>query len=416
MLLSMKENPLGIDQVLKTTPTIPPWTRDIYQYLEPKSVTYPIPKVLEPDLLDILPVELLLSIADVLPLEDIYCFSLCNRRLLTIFGSRTKHRSLERKARLSFLHRLEYDHPRYLTCDDCLILHDLNRISEPFGLSYPTHIYPPPLDCLAPASEYKPRECLWMIIHNQSSIWSHYRLRFSHLHLAMRRFYRGPQYGISTDALSFTEVANDFLWGDRVFRPTTLFSVEAQICPNPPSLYLRIQDIMSMGNVRQLIDDGYYCEAEQNYFANLRICKHESKSFWMQDIPLDKYPAHEYFNCDHCNTDCEIELFENRPNGHITIVMTRYINLGAGLSPYDPRWRVNLWSHWEEPEVWKLNLEYVDSSPRHTFEALTDTSLEDLTSRNLSYLEDERYQTTMVRIPGDVPPSWALWNGAAMNL
>jgi hypothetical protein len=34
------------------------------------------------------------------------------------------------------------------------------------------------------------------------------------------------EYGISTDALSFTEVANEFVEGDRVLKPTTLFSVE----------------------------------------------------------------------------------------------------------------------------------------------------------------------------------------------
>ncbi|KGO67909.1 hypothetical protein PITC_029480 [Penicillium italicum] len=413
MLLSMKETPPGICHAPKTTPITTHWARDLYQYLEPKSVTYPNPKTLEPELLDALPVELLLLIADFLPLEDIYCLSLCNRRLLTIFKSRTKHRSLRRKPQLSFLRRLEHDHPRYLTCDDCLVLHDLNRISEPFELSSPAHTYPPRLECLAPASEIRPRESLSMIIHNSSSMYSHYRLQFSHLHLAMRRFYCGPQYGISTDALAFTEVEKAFSGGDRIIRPTTLFTVSAQICPDPPSLYLRIQDIVSMVNFRQIDDEEYLCEVEQNDFAILRVCKHKSKPFWLQDIPLDRYPTHEYFNCGLCNAVCEVELFENRPNGHITIVMTRYINLGAGLSPNDPRWRVNLLSEWKEPEVQEVNPEYMDARPQRTFEALTETSLRDLTSRNLSYLEDERYQATMVRIPGDVPPSWALWNGAA---
>lgn len=92
--------------------------------------------------------------------------------------------------------------------------------------------------------------------------------------------------------------------------------------------------------------------------------------------------------------------------------MTRYINLGAGLSSNDPRWRINAWSKRDEPDVWKLNPEYMDSSPRLTFEALSDTSLEDLTSRNLSYLENQRYQTVMLPVPWSTPPSWALWNGA----
>ncbi|CAI7642561.1 unnamed protein product [Penicillium glandicola] len=115
----------------------------------------------------------------------------------------------------------------------------------------------------------------------------------------------------------------------------------------------------------------------------------------MQDIALDRHPAHLYSNCEDCNTDYEIELFGNQPNGHLTVAMTRYINLGPGLSPDDPRWKVHTSPGWDEPEVCKLDSEYMNSSPRFTFNALTDTSLEDLTSRNLSYLEDERYRNMM---------------------
>ncbi|KAJ5214678.1 hypothetical protein N7449_001847 [Penicillium cf. viridicatum] len=278
-----------------------------------------------PDFLDALPVELLLSIADFLLLEDIYCLSLCSRRLLAIFRSQTKHRYyLERNAKLSFLRRLERDNPRYLTCDTCLILHAVD-----------THTYPPRIDCPVATSSNGLHDHFWMVIHNDSSTYSHYQLHFSHIHLAMRRFYCGPQYGISTDALSFTKVTNDFLWGDRVITPTTLFSIEAQICPTPPSLHLRIQDVMSMENIRLLLDDEDYLEPEQNYYAMLRACKHISKLFWMQDIPLNKYPAREYSTCDQCNTDYEVQLFVNPSNGRITVVMTRWINLSPGLSPND---------------------------------------------------------------------------------
>ncbi|KAJ5248478.1 hypothetical protein N7524_012438 [Penicillium chrysogenum] len=229
----------------------------------------------------------------------------------------------------------------------------------------------------------------------------------------MRRFYSDSQYGISTDALSFTEVANEFVEGDRVLKPTTLFSVEAQICPKAPSLYLRIQDVVSMKDMRLLGDDKYYEEVEKEYFAALPICKHQQKTMGMQSIPRDVL-THECSNCSDCNTDWEIELFENRPSGHVTMVMTRYIDLGPGLSLDDPRWGVHAWTEWEE-SVCKLDSKYMISSPRHTFEALTDTSLEDLTSRNLSYLENERYQTVMVPGPRSWSHSWVLWNGAAVH-
>ncbi|KAJ5373632.1 hypothetical protein N7517_005638 [Penicillium concentricum] len=399
MLDSMRANPPSIKQALKNIPIAPlPWPQDIRQYLKPIFITSPTTKTPGPDFLSALPVELLLCIADFLPLEDIYCVSLCNYRLLAIFTNRKKHQDLERNARLSFLHRLEHDHPRYLACYDCSILHNLNGISERFEIAHPTHTfpYPPRVDCVR-ASEH------------------HSRLHFSHLHLAMRRFYCGPQYGISTGALSFTEVRDDFCWGDRVARPTTLFSIEAQICPKPPSLLLRIQDIMSTRSIASTAQDEYYCDVEQEYFATFRVCKHHSEGFWMQYITHDAYPAHFHSNCGSCNTDIDIELFKNRPDGHVTIVMTRWINLGPGLSSDDPRWSVNAGERsWDEPEVFKLDSKYMELSPRHTFEALTDTSLGNFTYRNLSYLENRRYENVMVPIPRSEPPSWGLWNGAAV--
>ncbi|KAJ5963285.1 uncharacterized protein N7479_003161 [Penicillium vulpinum] len=419
MFDSMKGNVPSFEESLKTILMKHlPWPRDMDQCLEPIVIKSPTPEVSGPDFLDDLPVELLLSIADFLPLEDIYCFSLCNQRLLAIFNHRTKHRDLEQKTRLSFLRRLEHDHPRYLACNGCFILHTVEGISEPFALSLPALHYPPRLDCVR-ASEYVSQDHLWMIIHDLS-IYTHYRFHFSHLHLAMKRFYCGPQYGISTDALSFTEVTNDYVWGDRIYRPTTLFSIEAQICPKPPSLYLRIQDIMSMRSKKSLSEDKqlyeeYFFDTEQEYFATFRVCKHHSESFWMQDIAQYSDRAHLIRNCNDCNTDFEIELFADRPDGHVTILTTRWINLGPGLSLDDPRWKVNAWhGPWSEPTVSKLDSKYMASSPRDTFEALAHTSLEDLTSRNLSYLKSERYQTAMVPVPRSTPPSWALWNGATV--
>ncbi|CAP85421.1 Pc20g00920 [Penicillium rubens Wisconsin 54-1255] len=414
MLVSMKRNPPSIRQAPKAIPIkSSSWVGDIHQYLKSTFVTYPILKALGLDLLDAFPVELVLSIADFLPLEDIYCLSLCNSRLLAIFRSWKKREYLDRKARLSFLHRLERDHPRYLTCDDCLILHDLDSISEPLELSYSTKTYPPRIDCPALRPGYSTCGRSWINLHNDSSVQHTYALHFSHLQLAMRRFYSDSQYGISTDALSFTEVTNEFVEGDRVLKPTTLFSVEAQICPEAPSLYLRIQDVVSMKDMRLLGDDKYYEEVEKEYFAALPICKHQQKTMGIQSIPRDVL-THECSNCSDCNTDWEIELFENRPSGHVTMVMTRYIDLGPGLSLDDPRWSVHAWTEWEE-SVCKLDSKYMISSPRHTFEALTDTSLEDLTSRNLSYLENERYQTVMVPGPRSWSHSWVLWNGAAVH-
>ena len=109
-------------------------------------------------------------------------------------------------------------------------------------------------------------------------------------------------------------------------------------------------------------------------------------------------------------------VFHLPSNGRIDAVMTSWINLGAGLNPDDPLWKINAGRMWGESDFWTEGLGYRHAglSPRRTFEALTDTSLGDLTARNLSYLDDQRYETEMVPIPHSTPPTWALWNGAAI--
>lgn len=420
MLVSTKEilpSITSINHTPKTNSTTPAWNRYIHQCLKLKIDTYPTPGYLVPDFLDALPVELLLLIADFLLLEDIYCLSLCNRRLLALFRGQIKPQYyLERSAQLSFLRRLERDNPRYLACGTCLVLHSVDSISEPFELASPAHTYPPRVDCPVATFGKDLPGPFWMVRHKGFGTFSRYQLHFSHIHLAMRRFYCGPQYGISTDALSFTEVTSDFPCVDRVVSPITLFSIEAQICPTPPSLLLRIQDVMSMENTRLLLDDEDDFEPDQTYYGTLPACKHISKSFWMQNPPLNRYPTREYSTCDECNIDYETELSVNPSNGRMDAVMTSWINLGAGLSPNDPLWKINAGRMWGESDFWTEGLGYRHAglSPRRTFEALTDTSLGDLTARNLSYLDDQRYETEMVPIPHSTPPTWALWNGAAI--
>lgn len=73
------------------------------------------------------------------------------------------------------------------------------------------------------------------------NIW--YDFYFFHLLLAMRRFYLGPQFGISTEDISYTQVR---LHPEESASPsiTSLFSIDAQICCEPPAVVLRIQEMM----------------------------------------------------------------------------------------------------------------------------------------------------------------------------
>lgn len=94
-----------------------------------------------PNTLGGLVVDLLLSITDFLPPEDIICLSLCNHRLLTVFEVQKKRQVLEGTNRLSFLARLERDSPKYFTCYVCCALHRYKCGLNTFGLSGPSYQY-----------------------------------------------------------------------------------------------------------------------------------------------------------------------------------------------------------------------------------------------------------------------------------
>ena len=366
------------------------------QYLEPT------PKV---DLLGVLPIELVLLVAFFLHREDKCSLLLCNHRLLEIVRSQTKHQ-LKIEVLLPFLRRLERDNPRYLACDDCLVLHHFDGIPEPLRIPSPrvyrqSTYYPPLLGCTQ-KSRFWPvaHNYLRMPVHDGRSTHCGYRLHWSHLHLAMRRFFHGPQYGISTDALAFTGVSRAFIGAND--SGLVLSSVEARICPKPAGLglYMRFQDMF----VAKMTWPGSHHEA-------FKFCKHRSTSLWLEDMyGNDTYQSQFHSNCEECNTDYEIGWLWNEEFRNITIVVTRWISLGPGLSPDDPQWRMNAYC-----ETWSglhpnLESEERGPSPQCIFEALTGTSVDALISHNLSYFEKDRYRTEMVQLT-DVP-SWGLWKGA----
>lgn len=205
-----------------------------------------------------LPVEFLLLIAEFLSPADVACFALCNRWLMSLFapGNSLKHRLPKgqlgdlKNERSRFLTRLSLDVPEYYLCSICLRLHHWRKFPLPGLFRYTKCFYLPaghpqywwlerPIAYLT-----WPRRCL-------------YQFHFHHLQLAMRRFYHGPKYGISTESLFYIEVSR--LPCEDATAPSPdgsasspnrrvdsgfwaqLTSAEARIYPAAPSLCLRIQ-------------------------------------------------------------------------------------------------------------------------------------------------------------------------------
>lgn len=270
-----------------------------------------------------LPPELFLLIADFLSVVDITCLSLCNRRFRELsLGQMIGQSPLTKNEKLSILNRLERDSPEYFACDICHVLHRYDG-SESFGLSGLHQERTCRLPCVDEWFSYS-------FILDSHYNWS-YRLSFLQLKLAMRRFYYGPRAGISTDSLSYTQI--------RQFPPDTisLFSQEAEIYPKLPGLHLRIQDIV-LAKTRDTLVRVLHNISRPN---PIRICTHYGPETVIRFVKslLRRQVASLTHNCALCNTDSEIEIvgFDSQ----LALTMTRWTNLGPGLTQEDPLWKTH---------------------------------------------------------------------------
>lgn len=110
-------------------------------------------------------------------------------------------------------------------------------------------------------------------------------------------------------------------------------------------------------------------------------------------------------SCNKCNTEYQLELREFGES-NIAFIMTRWVNIGPGRHPDDPRWKVHTLGSQHLPLT--LDSEYMFSSPLSLFEASHTTSLEALCTQNLAYLTDRRYRSAMKQL-SQSPPTWGLW-------
>lgn len=362
-----------------------------------------------------LPAELLLLISDVLSPADIACLAVCNHRLMDLYASEdsaTFNGRLPKglpgdmeDERSLFLTRLSFDLPDYYLCSACLSLHLWSKVSPPAKFE--------PLKCFS-SLDVDDNEDRWLVQGLAGlyyPAWCRYQLQFTHVYLVMRRFYHGLQYGISTDSLFHTEVRVDRLRSNSIPQSqntsaltpeekhlsenkTSLTSIEARVCPTAPSLCLRIQGlaVVRRQNASRLLPQGntvWVCGHITNATPNFseRVSSHISA--YSSGAPK----AAEYGKCSKCNTEWHVEL-RDLGTHDVSLIFTRWIDVGPGLSPEDPRWR-SLLLYQNEYEV---DPQDVIFSPRLRFESSLveggskkTLSDEELYLRNASFLEEKRY-------------------------
>lgn len=177
-----------------------------------------------------LPVEVLFRITEFLSRDDITCTSLCNHRLFALLKTREPPSLRTRRDKLALLTRLGRDLPKFFACYACHILHrhdtSIDFLPGPRCMIL--------LRCPRESAPlYLPFHQLWY-----SGDRCAYYFHFTHLQLLIMRLYLGPEYGIGTEDIFYTEVQLHSLQpGTQV---SLISSVDADICSMNANLILRV--------------------------------------------------------------------------------------------------------------------------------------------------------------------------------
>ncbi|OQE79861.1 hypothetical protein PENNAL_c0049G06879 [Penicillium nalgiovense] len=368
-----------------------------------------------PTALTDLPLELLWMISEHSLPVDLASLALGNHRLLSSFAG-TAFRDFTNgrngnptdDARIKLLSRLSRDLPQYYLCFICLRLHLWKNTRLP---SY-FHI-----DC-SDGLEMNDR-CLQTslpLCHYPS--YTYYQFRFVHLQLAMRRFYYGPGFGIPVESMLYTEVVRHHIkakappWLQSPVNNISekdpqkdvlmaLFSAEARICSTSPGLCLRAQEIAVVA--RQNVPRMWPCHEN----GLVEICRHihtrepgfigiftsQIERYCSKTSPIE--PA-DQGSCDKCNTSWKLEM-RTLDENNASLTLTRWIDLGPGLSPNDAQWRCRFGI---ELLLNAPNHEIVDSRQRFERDSIQANSSNALSEdemywRNISLLQGETYQKVM---------------------
>ena len=210
----------------------------------------------------------------------------------------------------------------------------------------------------------------------------------------MLRHYLGPGPGISTDQLSFMQV-NESGESEPGGRTTTLISMEARVCAEPARLCLRLQTRTVLHTrVSDLALERSKC---------VWVCHHliaeEGEMFQLIESSLNEYSTGserqrepKCYRCRHCKFVFQLEISDT-VSVCLAIVITKWLDLGSGLTPIDPKWRVLTAA---VPDGDNGNEQASEAKKcKMDFEKDEGIMQQAITLRNASYLSDQRYKDTM---------------------
>ena len=238
--------------------------------------------------------------------------------------------------RQKFLLRLARDLPNRFFCYDCLSL-DLRDALDPPGPAFQ------PKDSLHCMGYRDELGCLWRCVRAHQS-YSGYAFKFSHLQLAMKRHFHGPEHGISADSLSLTEVQVSV--NSAGTPATTLLSVEGRMCQEPVSLCLRIQQwaLLRPAHRNNFLHDTKFVELCD--YMTLQCSQVTEILKPKLQTHLDEFECRTcegLLKCRHCEIESQLKL-QDFGSESMAVIVTKWLDQGFGLTPTDIRWA----SIWEE--------------------------------------------------------------------
>lgn len=330
-----------------------------------------------------------------LPLSDATSFALVNCRLSTLIGHpywpRLRTSAVKTGHREQFLSTLARDLPSWFYCHSCSRLHPRDRIRPPGPFNRPSK----PLMCFENSFEHQ----LSQYMHVSRRL-TFYKFNFHHLQLVMLRHYLGPSYGISANQLSYMQVSG-FNEREPGVRMTTLTSVEARVCPRPARLCLRIQTWAVMHT--KVLDSAL--ERSQCLCVCDHLVAEKGELFRLIESSLGEYSRRSkklreagQHMCHHCNFDFQLQVLDTVSDG-LAIVITKWLDLGLGLTPMDPKWRI-LADRFQDGDHQQEQASQAEVC-RLEFEKEEGMMQQALTLHNASYLNDQRYKGTMWKYCGE---------------
>lgn len=315
---------------------------------------------------DTLPLEITQYIANCLPASAAAAFAMCNHYLSQAVGAQywsSLRDPCQSKERERFLQLLDRDLPDHLFCHRCARLH----LPKPAGVNE-----------WGDAKQYRrmrERQCFSEDFKAMTGHYFSYSFRFEHVQMAMKLYHLG------LDVKKYLK---------------TLACVERSICgfPNLKIFDARIvsDEVITRTQHWLLWPAGQVIELSQETYPCPQVCAHlESNPYYNNDnrltallqckidhINKNQTPCPQCTGlkqCWYCPTEMQIDVkvFEGQGTA---LVVTKWLAVGAGISPLDPKWRSHLRD--EDFQPVREPFPFIVGTIRNAFEQQADFYFESL--------------------------------------